>query len=169
MRPDGADGSARVDLVDSVSPSTRRSNWLAFKLAEGKDSQMSDPVRSQRDRTSPPLPASPTTSFLRRLAGQLLDTKQAAEPEAGDAEAEITQRRIDRAHAPAPPRSSADPGRTPATSPGLAPTEPPHVSQGASQSPPFSRREEEVLRQTGQIAAHLRTEREELERRESAL
>ncbi len=40
---------------------------------------------------------------------------------------------------------------------------------GRSQAPPFSRREEEVLRQTGQIAAHLRTEREELERRESSL
>jgi hypothetical protein len=131
---------------------------------------MSDPVRSRRDRTSPPLPAGPTTSFLRRLAGQLLDAKQAAEPAADDAESEITQRRIDRAHTPTPPRSGADPARVPAACPGLAPmTERPQGSQGALQSPPFSRREEEVLRQTGQIAAHLRTEREEIERRESAL
>ena len=51
---------------------------------------MSDPVRSHRDRTSPPLPAGPTTSFLRRLAGQLLDAKNPAEQAASEAEGEIT-------------------------------------------------------------------------------
>jgi hypothetical protein len=131
---------------------------------------MSDPVRSHRDRTSPPLPAGPTTSFLRRLAGQILDAKSPAAPTATDAETEITQRRIDRAHAPAATRTVPDTasargpvaGSTPATE---------SLADGSNAEPPrpFSRREEEVLRQTGQIAAHLRTEREELERRESAL
>src|SRR5580693_586746 len=134
MRPDGADGSARVDLVDSVSPSTRRSNWLAFKLAEGKDSQMSDPVRSHRDRTSPPLPAGPTTSFLRRLAGQLLDAKNPAEQAASEAEGEITQRRIDRAHAPSSARNVADPG--PADRLGATPTPAPESRVNAAAAAP---------------------------------
>jgi hypothetical protein len=131
---------------------------------------MSDPVRSHRDRTSPPLPAGPTTSFLRRLAGQLLDGKSGPEQVASDADDEITQRRIDRAHAPVPAPDVPEPrsaGRVGATATQLS--EPAGDAPAAASSPPFSRREEEVLRQTGQIAAHLRTEREELERRESAL
>ncbi|HEV7999203.1 MAG TPA: hypothetical protein VGP63_04935, partial [Planctomycetaceae bacterium] len=136
---------------------------------------MSDPVRSHRDRTSPPLPAGPTTSFLRRLAGQILDAKSPAAQTATDAETEITQRRIDRAHAPVATRSlpntastgSPIAGSTPATE--LLADGSAADKSNAVPPKPFSRREEEVLRQTGQIAAHLRTEREELERRESAL
>jgi hypothetical protein len=128
---------------------------------------MSDPVRSHRDRTSPPLPASPTSSFLRRLAGQLLDAKP-TEPAVIE-DAEISQRRIDRAHGVSA-RSVTEPerltGARPTVGPSAGQTE---ESGGAAQTPRFTRREEEVLRQTSQIAAHLRTERQDLERRESAL
>jgi hypothetical protein len=121
---------------------------------------MSDPVRSHRDRTSPPLPASPTTSFLRRLAGQLLDPKAADPAQASDAIPGTVQQRIDRAHSSTSARSAEVVPFGGAGQPS---------APDATQAPRFTRHEEEVLRQTGQIAAHLRTEREELERRESAL
>src|SRR5271170_1181483 len=104
---------------------------------------MSDPVRSHRDRTSPPLPAGPTTSFLRRLAGQLLDAKNAPEQSASDAAAEITQRRIDRAHAPVSSRSVSDSGSAGSLGAGsTSKTESPGVGPAAAPSPSFSRREE---------------------------
>src|SRR5579862_2369620 len=105
---------------------------------------MSDPVRSHRDRTSPPLPASPTSSFLRRLAGQLLDAKP-TDPAASE-ETEITQRRIDRAHGVLP-QSVSDFERTTGAKPTATPAARP-LDEGATaaQAPRFTRREEEVLR-----------------------
>src|SRR5579872_6505011 len=143
---------------------------LANRLAGERIPNMSEPVRHQRDRNSPPLPAGPTTSFLRRIAGQLLDSKQP--PAAADErQAEITERRIDRAHLPVSPaaRKEAEPRSTAAAAAGTSPTDPSEAATQTSAAPRFSRREEEVLRQTGQIAAHLRSERQDLERRESAL
>jgi hypothetical protein len=156
---------AKIKLADS----TARPSSSGERIPK-----MSDPVRNPRDRNSPPLPAGPTTSFLRRIAGQLLDSKQP--PGAADGTpAEITQRRIDRAHLAVPPaREEAAPPQTtaPTAVTGADSTLRKDLSGAAARgtpAAPFSRREEEVLRQTGQIAAHLRTERQDLERRESAL
>src|ERR1700722_13783769 len=137
---------------------SRRFDRAGIKLAHSTARQsspgeripnMSDPVRNPRDRNSPPLPAGPTTSFLRRIDGQLLDSKQP--PGAADGTpAEITQRRIDRAHLAVPPaREEAAPPQTtaPTDVTGADSTLRKDLSGAAARgtpAAPFSRREEEV-------------------------
>jgi hypothetical protein len=125
---------------------------------------MNDPVRTDRDRASAAGSSRRSPSLLRRLAGQILDqgTKNGPPVELE----KIPGIRIDQSH--------AQPGGR--TAPPIPPDDEdleddsagPTAARPAS-SNRSSRREEEVLRQTTQIAAHLRSEREELERREKAL
>jgi hypothetical protein len=126
---------------------------------------MSDPVRTDRDRKSTEGSPGPSTSFLRRLAGQILDPGSAkvAPPTLPGGLQGPPGIRIDGAHGAPGGRAvkSADDVEqqvdlVPAVS----------IPFPASRS---SRREEEVVRQTSQIADHLRSERQELERREHAL
>jgi hypothetical protein len=131
---------------------------------------MKDPVRTDRERTSAEGSSGRSASLLRRLAGQIVDQKSPkAMPPLPGGLPTLPGIRIDQAHtgpgarAAKPPLSDdeelAD-GPQSIPLPGIP--ESPSVAR-------TSRREEEVLRQTTQIAAHLRSEREELERREKAL
>ena len=126
---------------------------------------MNDPVRTDRDRTSAEGSSRRSASFLRRIAGQILDPGVAKVAPPVDLQ-KIPGIRIDQSHATPSGRPAKqlppDDADLEDGSDGPAPSSP---------SPPIrsSRREEEVLRQTTQIAAHLRTEREELERREKSL
>ncbi len=130
---------------------------------------MKDPVRTDRERTSAEGSSGRSASLLRRLAGQIVDQKppQAMPPLPGGLPT-LPGVRIDQAH----------------TGPGARAAKPPLADEKLADGPQSiplpgvpgtpsvartSRREEEVLRQTTQIAAHLRSEREELERREKAL
>lgn len=125
---------------------------------------MSDPLRTDRDQRSGAGSPRRSPSLLRRIAGQILDQGTKTGP---PVEIEkIPGIRIDQSHAhpggrmapPIPPDDEdfEDDSAAPAAAVPVSPSR-------------VSRREEEVLRQTTQIAAHLRTEREELERREKAL
>jgi hypothetical protein len=124
---------------------------------------MNDPVRTDRDRASAAGSSRRSPSLLRRLAGQILDqgTKNGPPVELE----KIPGIRIDQSHA-------LPGGRTaPPIPPDHEDLEDESAAPAAAPAPSnrSSRREEEVLRQTTQIAAHLRSEREELERREKAL
>lgn len=123
---------------------------------------MNDPIRTDRDRT-PEGSSRRSASLLRRLAGQILDPgTPKAVPSPGFPA--IPGIRIDQSHAV--PVGRAAKSLPPDDEDGEILSE----LGGPAASPIHpSRREEEVLRQTTQIAAHLRTERQELERREHAL
>jgi len=124
---------------------------------------MSDPVRTERDRTPPRRSPGPSTSFLRRLAGQILDSDSGSgsNPPVAPLD-EIGQIRIDGPHVPVADQATGGATVSRENQPEAARSDQPPTAS-------FSRREEEVLRETSQIAAHLRTERHELERREQAL
>ena len=125
---------------------------------------MNDPVRTDRDRTSAAGSSRRSASLLRRLAGQILD--QGSKPGSPADVQKTPGIRIDQSHArpggvtaaPIPLKDEDLEDRSTAT-----------AAAGPASPSRSSRREEEVLRQTTQIAAHLRSEREELERREKAL
>ena len=124
---------------------------------------MNDPVRTDRDRTSAAGSSRRSASLLRRLAGQILD--QGSKPGSPADVQKTPGIRIDQSHArpggvtaaPIPLEDEDLEDRSTAT-----------AAAGPASPSRSSRREEEVLRQTTQIAAHLRSEREELERREKA-
>ena len=124
---------------------------------------MSDSARTDRDRTTAAGSSRRSASLLRRLAGQILDQGTKNGPPA-DLQ-KLPGIRIDQSHAQSSARSRPD---LPPDDEDLEDESAPMAASPVASSR-ISRREEEVLRQTTQIAAHLRTEREELERREKAL
>ena len=120
---------------------------------------MSDPVPTGRDARPEAGPARPPRSLFRRLAGQILDTGMPRPSPLLCCLSAFVRAAGIPDHGPHTP----DAGRMP----NEAPSEP-EIKAGRSPArEKFSREEEEVLRQTGQIAAHLRTERNELERRDT--
>jgi hypothetical protein len=132
---------------------------------------MSDPLRADRDEKPPHGSPAATASFLRRLAGQILDP--GAESPVPNPETSIPVR-LDGPHSVSVSRSEPTVARRQT---GDQPVRPETPSGGkrdfeaarTSGQPRFAGQEEEVLRETGQIAAHLRDERKELERREHLL